>query len=71
MFEAIFSIQSKQQRMVAGRAADSESRPELESAGVDRFGWSRSWSWSRSNFADSDSGLESQANTRQQVMILD
>ena len=29
------------------RAEESESRPELESVGVDRFGWSRSWSWSR------------------------
>ena len=29
------------------RAAESESRPELESIGVDRFSWSRSRSWSR------------------------
>ena len=29
------------------RAAESESRPELESVEIDRFGYSRSWSWSR------------------------
>ena len=51
------------------RAAESESRPE--SVGVNRFGRSRSRSMSRQNFADSDSGSESRANTRQQTMILD
>ena len=56
---------------VLGRAAESESTPELELVGVDRFGWSRSRSWSRSNLVDSDSGPESQANTRQQTMIFD
>ena len=34
-------------RTLAPRAAESESRPELESVGVDRFAWSRSRSWSR------------------------
>ena len=29
------------------RAAESESRPEMESVGVDRFGWGRSRSWIR------------------------
>ena len=29
------------------RAAESESRPELESVGVDRFVWSRGPNWSR------------------------
>ena len=38
-----------------------ESRPELESVGVDRFIWSQSWSVS--NFADSNSGLESHDTT--------
>ena len=37
------------------KAAESESRSELESVGVDCFVWSRSRSWSRKNFADSDS----------------
>ena len=53
---------------VSSRAAESESRPELESAGVDRFGRSRSWS--RQNFADSDSGPELQDTDRQQTMFL-
>ena len=34
------------------RAAESESRPELESVEVDRFGWSRG---PAKNLADSDS----------------
>ena len=42
-----------------------ESRLELEPVGVDRFGWSRSQSWSRQHFADSDSDPKSQANTQQ------
>ena len=33
--------------VVIGRAAESESRQELESVGVNCFGWSRSRSWSR------------------------
>ena len=55
---------------LTGGAAESESRQELESVGVDQFGWSRSRSWSRQNLADSDSGPESKANTRQQTMTL-
>ena len=43
-------------------------RPELESIGVDHFGRSRSWS--RLNFAYSDSGPELQDATRQQKIIL-
>ena len=54
-----------------GWAAESESRPELESVGVDHFNWSRSRSWSWQNLADSDSGPESKANTRQQTITLD
>ena len=42
--------------VVVSRAEESESRPELESVGVDHFAWSRSLSWSRQNFADSDFG---------------
>ena len=49
-------------------APESESRPELESARVDRFAWSRNWSWQ--NFADSDSDPESQDTNRQRTMIL-
>ena len=58
--------------MVRNRAAESESRPELESIGVDRFGRSRSRSrsWSRENFADSDSDPELQDTTPQQTVIL-
>ena len=56
---------------VFSRAVESESRPELESVGVDHFGWSRSRSWSRQNLIDSDSSPESQVYTRQQTMILD
>ena len=52
------------------RAAELASRLELESVGVDCFSWSSSRSWSRQNFADSVSGPESQANTRQQTIIL-
>ena len=52
------------------RAAESESRPELESFGVDRYGRSRSRSWSRGNFDDSDSDPESQDTTPQQTVIL-
>ena len=44
------------------RTAESESRPELESVGVNCFGRSRQ------NFADSDP--KSQYTTRQQTMIL-
>ena len=32
----------RRQMFVRDRAAESESRPELESIGVDRFSWSRS-----------------------------
>ena len=53
------------------RAAESESRPKFESVVDDRFGWSRSQSWSWQNFADSDSVPEFQADSRQQMMILD
>ena len=49
-------------------AAESESKPELESVGVDRFAWSRSWS--RQNFVDPDSGSESHDADHQQTMIL-
>ena len=52
------------------RAAESESRPALESVGVDLFGRSRSRSWSWENFADSDSDPDSQDNTPQQTVIL-
>ena len=52
------------------RAAESESRSELESIGVDIFGWSLSRSWSRQNSADSDSCPESQDTALQQTMIL-
>ena len=57
-------------RAVESRAAESESRPELESVCVDCFGRSRSRSWSRENFADSDSDPESQDTTPQQTVIL-
>ena len=40
------------------RAAEFGSKTELESVGVDRFGQSWSRSWSRHNFANSDSGQE-------------
>ena len=33
--------------ILKSRAVESEQRPEFESAGVDRFNWSRSRSWSR------------------------
>ena len=56
---------------VGPRAAESESRPELKSVGVDRFARSQSRNCSWQNFADSDSGPESQDTTRQQPMILD
>ena len=48
------------------RDVESESRPELESVGVDHIAWSLSRSWRRWNFADSRSGLESQDTNRQQ-----
>ena len=41
----------------------------MESVGVDHFAWKWSRSRSRQNFANSDSGLESQDNTRQQTII--
>ena len=51
------------------RAAESESRPDLESVGVGHFDWGQSQLES-ANMADSDSGPESQAITCQQTMIL-
>ena len=45
----------------------------MESVGpfwLDRFGWSQSWSWSRLNIADSDTGPESQATICPQAIIL-
>ena len=55
-------------------AAESESRPELGSVGADRYGWSRSrplWLGSELESAKfRDSGPVSQANTRQQTIIL-
>ena len=45
--------------VLLGRAAESESKPELKSAGVDHFGRSRSRSWNRQNFAGFHSGPQS------------
>ena len=56
--------------MVVSRAAKSESRPELESVGVDRFARSRESELGSLNFAVSDSGLESQDTNCQLAMIL-
>ena len=53
------------------RTAESWSRPELESVGIDRFDWRRSQSWSRYNLAVSDFVPESQVNIRQQTIIWD
>ena len=39
-------------------AAESESRPDLESGVVDCFAWSQSRSWSLLNFSDSDAGYQ-------------
>ena len=55
---------------VTTRAAESESRPQLESVRVNCFGWSWSQSWSWENFADSDSNPESQDTAHQQTVIL-
>ena len=57
-------------RLYLAGLQSQESRPELESVGIDRFAWCRSRSWSRQNFADSDSGPESQDSNRQQTVIL-
>ena len=49
-------------QFVKGMAVESKLWPELESLGVDHFDWNQSSS--RWNFADSDSGSESQATNR-------
>ena len=51
------------------RAAESESKLELGLVGVDRFGRSRSRSWSWQNVADSDSGPESLADNQQTIVV--
>ena len=49
------------QGLDSGRAAELESKPELESVGVGHFSRSRSRNWSRENLAGSDFSPDSLA----------
>ena len=46
-------------QIIFHRAAESESKQEMESVGVNCFRGSRCRIWSWQNFVDSDSGMES------------